>query len=268
MGWLQWNGCVLSSAIYCQHPADFVVPNLAASINDFKMALNVSPSKITSLVFGPTTEPLWNITLGALIEKQAAIYGERTAVVFPQQNIRRTYRDLLTRSRLVSKALIEQGLKPGDCVGIFAGNRCEYVEVFLGAGAIGCPVVVLNAGYTPIELRDAIAYSGKCNYCDSTERYSDVYCSGCKVLCAARFLGPKRDVTAHLDRILEDARDTQIILFDDADSVQQNLSEMTTYSALLARGNSSQLSDSALISKQLLIQPSDTLNLQFTSGKK
>lgn len=134
------------------------------------MALNVSSSKTVSLVYGPTTEPLWNTTLGALIEKQAVTYGERTAVVFPQQNIRRTYRDLLARSRLVSKALIEQGLKPGDCVGVFAGNRCEYVEVFLGAGAIGCPVVVLNAGYTPTELRDAIAYSGKFKHCDNTVR--------------------------------------------------------------------------------------------------
>jgi hypothetical protein len=137
------------------------------------MALNVSPSKTASLVYGPTAEPLWNITLGDLIEKQAARYGECTALVFPRQNIRRTYRDLLDRSRLVSKALIEQGLEPGDCVGIFAGNCCEYVEVFLGAGAIGCPVVVLNAGYTPTELRDAITYSGKSNRSDDAVNGSD-----------------------------------------------------------------------------------------------
>ena len=232
------------------------------------MALNASPSKTASLVYGPISEPLWNITLSALIEKQAATYGGRTAVVFPQQNIRRTYRDLLARSRLVSKALIEQGLKPGDCVGIFAGNRCEYVEVFLGAGAIGCPVVVLNAGYTPTELRNAISYSGMINDCDSTVQDTDVFRSGCKALCAARFLGPKRDVTSHLDRILKDARGTQLILFDDADSVQRNPSGITTYSTLLARGKSSQLSDSELNSRQLSIQPSDTLNLQFTSGKE
>jgi acyl-CoA synthetase (AMP-forming)/AMP-acid ligase II len=134
------------------------------------MALNVSPSlKTASLVYGPTTEPLWNITLGALIEEQAAKYGERMAVVFPRQNIRRTYSDLLVKSRLVSKALIEQGLEAGDCVGIFAGNCCEYVEIFLGAGAIGCPVVVLNAGYTPTELRDAVIYSGKCYRCHSNQ---------------------------------------------------------------------------------------------------
>jgi hypothetical protein len=84
------------------------------------------------------------------------------------------------------------------------------------------------------------------------------------MLCAARFLGPKRDVKSHLDRILKDARGTQVILFDDDDSVQQ----MTTYSTLLTRGKSSQLSDSELSFKQQSIQPSDTLNLQFTSGKE
>ena len=150
-----------------------VVSDRPVLINGSKMALNVSLSKTASLVYGPTAEPLWNITLGDLIERQAAKYGNRTALVFPRQNIRRTYRDLLIRSRLVSKALIEQGLESGDCVGIFAGNRCEYVEIFLGAGAIGCPVVVLNAGYTPTELRDAITYSGKSNHSDDAVNDSD-----------------------------------------------------------------------------------------------
>jgi len=154
-------------------PPTSAISNRPALINGSKMALNVSLSKSASLVNGPTAEPLWNITLGDLIKRQASKYEDRTALVFPRQNIRRTYRDLLVRSRLVSKALIEQGLESGDCVGIFAGNCCEYVEVFLGAGAIGCPVVVLNAGYTPTELRDAIMYSGKSNRSDSAANDSD-----------------------------------------------------------------------------------------------
>ena len=94
------------------------------------------------------------------------------------------------------------------------------------------------------------------------------YIPGCKALCAARFLGPKRDVTPHLDRIVKDVRGTQIILLDGTDPVQNNPGGMTTYSTFIARGRSSQLSDSELSSKQLRILPSDTLNLQFTSGKK
>ena len=120
---------------------------------------NISPSE--SLVYGPTTDNLWNITLGALIEVQARLYADRTALVFPAQNIRRSYRDLESRSRTVSKALIESGLNHGDRVGIFAGNCCEYIEVLLGAAAIGCPVAVLNSGYTPPEIMRAVAFSGE-----------------------------------------------------------------------------------------------------------
>jgi hypothetical protein len=94
------------------------------------------------------------------------------------------------------------------------------------------------------------------------------FCSGCKVLCAARFLGPKRDVTLHLDRIARDVGGIQIILFDGEGVVDQNPSGMTTYSTLLARGRSSQLSNSELTSEQLRIRPSGTLNLQFTSGEQ
>lgn len=87
-------------------------------------------------------------------------------------------------------------------------------------------------------------------------------------MCAARFLGSKRDVTQHLDRVAKDVRGIRIILFDSADSVHRNEGGMTTYDTLLAQGRSSQLSDSDLSFKQLRIQPSDTLNLQFTSGKE
>ncbi|KAK6397205.1 hypothetical protein LTR65_007705 [Meristemomyces frigidus] len=82
-----------------------------------------------SLVYGPVTEPLDTTTLGTLIETQARHYGNRTAVVFPEQQVRRTYRDLLFRSKLVAKALLHGGLQHGDCVGIMAGNCYEYIEV-------------------------------------------------------------------------------------------------------------------------------------------
>ena len=88
------------------------------------------------------------------------------------------------------------------------------------------------------------------------------------MLCAARFLGPKRVAKQHLDRIVQDVRCTQIVLLDGNDSVQHKESGMTSYDTMLAQGRSSQLSDSNLSSSQLRIQPSDTLNLQFTSGKR
>ena len=114
-----------------------------------------------SYISGPTDNHLWTVTLGALAEIQAEIHGDRTALVFPWQNERRTYRELFQRSKTIAKSLLESGLQYGDCVGIFAGNCVSYLEVFLGASFIGCPVVVLNSNYTPSELEFTVGYSGK-----------------------------------------------------------------------------------------------------------
>lgn len=98
--------------------------------------------------------------LGTVIDEQAATFGNRSAVVVPWQSVRLSYRDLAERSLVVAKALLSTGcIRRGDCVGIMAGNCYQYVEVFLGAARIGCPVVVLNNTYTPDELKNAVAIS-------------------------------------------------------------------------------------------------------------
>jgi acyl-CoA synthetase (AMP-forming)/AMP-acid ligase II len=125
------------------------------------LASNNTVSQDLSYVSGPTNKPLSTVTLGALAEIQADVFGDRTALVFPWQNERRTYRELFLRSNTIAKSLLESGLQHGDCVGIFAGNCVSYLEVFLGASFIGCPVVVLNSNYTPSELEFTVGYSGK-----------------------------------------------------------------------------------------------------------
>jgi acyl-CoA synthetase (AMP-forming)/AMP-acid ligase II len=122
---------------------------------------NNAASQDLSYSSGPTDKPLWTVTLGALAEIQAELLGDRTALAFPWQKERRTYRELFLRSNTIAKSLLESGLQHGDCVGIFAGNCVSYLEVFLGASFIGCPVVVLNINYTPSELDFTVGYSGK-----------------------------------------------------------------------------------------------------------
>lgn len=115
-----------------------------------------------ALVYGPQEPALCTKKLGTLIDEQAAQFGDRPAVIVPWQSVRLTYRELAERSRVLSKAMLATGsLRRGDCVGIMAGNCYQYIEAFLGAARIGCPVVVLNNTYTPAELRNAVSISGE-----------------------------------------------------------------------------------------------------------
>lgn len=109
-----------------------------------------------SLLHGPTHPPLWQKSIGALTDEQAALHGDRPAVIVPWQSVKLSFRQLANRSWVVADALLQFGLRHGECVGIVAGNRFEYLEVFLGASRLGCPVVVLNNTYTPDELQNAL----------------------------------------------------------------------------------------------------------------
>lgn len=120
------------------------------------MALTNTPQQQLSLVHGPTNAPLWHKTIGAVLEDQVRQHGDRTAVIVPWQNIRISFRGLQIKSEAVARALLATGVQYGDNVAIMAGNRIEYIEVFLAAARIGCPLVVLNSNYTPSELITAL----------------------------------------------------------------------------------------------------------------
>lgn len=117
-------------------------------------------SSSSSLVYGPRSPALWNRTLADLIHEQVSKYADREAVVVPWQSTRLTYGRLEQRSALLAKSFLGGGLKRGDCVGIMAGNCYQYLEVFLGAGRIGCPVAVFNNTFSPRELKAMIERTG------------------------------------------------------------------------------------------------------------
>jgi mevalonyl-CoA ligase len=124
------------------------------------MSLEISEPRsrsALSIIHGSKQLPIWKKTIASLIDEQAQLFGEKPAIIFPWQSVRISYRRLSERSIAVAKAMLSIGLQKGDCIGIMAGNRYEYIEIFLGAGRIGCPSVVLNNTYSPEELINAVS---------------------------------------------------------------------------------------------------------------
>lgn len=113
-----------------------------------------------SFVQGPSEPPFLKLSLGQLLENQAAKYPTCQAIVCSWTGIRYTYGQLYMRTRQVARALLALGIQPGDRVGILSGNCERYVEVFFATALIGGIVVVLNNTYTPNECVGALEHSG------------------------------------------------------------------------------------------------------------
>ena len=89
-------------------------------------------------------------TLFDLVREQAQGQPEATALVCAQGRF--SYRDLAWRATKVAGALHAAGVKRGDRVGLLLGNCVEWLDVCLGAGAVGATAVPLSTWSTRSEL--------------------------------------------------------------------------------------------------------------------
>ncbi|KAL4863379.1 hypothetical protein BDV12DRAFT_189728 [Aspergillus spectabilis] len=206
-----------------------------------------------ALFYGPNKPELWRKTIASLIDEQENRFGDRTAIVVPWQSVQLTYRQLAERSRLLAKAMLDMGLKHGDCVGIMAGNCYQYIEIFLAGGRIGCPVVVLNNTYTAKELVNAVHRS---------------------LLFISPTIGRRRLAT-HLaaltgetspDPALPELRRVVLVGPIEAESQQFGGVEVQGYNVFASTGESIFVNSATSQRAERKVSPEDVLNLQFTSG--
>ena len=89
-------------------------------------------------------------TLIELVREQAELRPQAMALACAQGRF--SYRDLADRAVKVAGALQASGVKHGDRVGLLLGNCVEWLDVCLGAGAVGATAVPLSTWSTRSEL--------------------------------------------------------------------------------------------------------------------
>ena len=89
-------------------------------------------------------------TLIELVREQAQARPQAIALVCAQGNF--SYRDLADRAAKVAGALQACGVKRGERVGLLLGNCVEWLDVCLGASAVGATAVPLSTWSTRSEL--------------------------------------------------------------------------------------------------------------------
>ena len=97
-------------------------------------------------------------SLGDLMDMQAERYGDKDAIVFPEN--RYTYRDIADYAQNISKVLLALGVGPGDRVGYFLQECIDTVGIIIGAAKIGAITAPINSRFKTTELSQVIVHAG------------------------------------------------------------------------------------------------------------
>ncbi len=91
-------------------------------------------------------------TVGSLLDDMARRFPGNEALVYPERNLRYTYKQFNDACRLIAKGLLRMGIKKGDNIAIWAYNVPEWVLLQFASAKIGAVLVTVNTSYKSAEL--------------------------------------------------------------------------------------------------------------------
>lgn len=92
------------------------------------------------------------LTIPEVLAETARRFPQRDALVFPQQDYRRSYADFRADVLECASALIALEVQPGEHVGIWATNWPQWVILQFACAEIGAVLVNINPAYRAHEL--------------------------------------------------------------------------------------------------------------------
>ena len=108
---------------------------------------------------GIGASPLAGLTVGELLDRTAARYPERPALIARHQNKRYTYHEFLREVERAARGLLRLGIQKGERVGIWSTNYAEWVITQFAVAKIGAILVNLNPAYGTVEFEHALQQS-------------------------------------------------------------------------------------------------------------
>ena len=95
---------------------------------------------------------LFEYTLGDALEKWAFETPDSEFIVYPDRNLRFTYKQFNKRVDNLAKGLLYIGIQPGNKVGIWANNVPDWTTLMFATAKIGAILVSINTNYKLAEL--------------------------------------------------------------------------------------------------------------------
>lgn len=91
-------------------------------------------------------------TLGIFLEKKVDENPDHEFIVYPDRNLRFTYKEFDDRVNTLARGLLAIGISKGDHVGIWARNIPDWLTFMFATAKIGAVLVTVNTAYRSHEL--------------------------------------------------------------------------------------------------------------------
>ncbi|SFW62733.1 ATP-dependent acyl-CoA ligase [Amycolatopsis australiensis] len=105
--------------------------------------------------------PLTEIgTLAQLVTRAAALWPDRPAWVFDEDDRRFTFADVDRESSRIAAALAGRGIAPGDRVAVMLRNQPEFPLTWLALAKLGAVLVPVNTNYREFDGAHVLRHSG------------------------------------------------------------------------------------------------------------
>ncbi|WP_123026899.1 long-chain-fatty-acid--CoA ligase [Mycolicibacterium stellerae] len=188
-----------------------------------------------SYTAGPDDTTLLDETIGVNFERTVTAHPEVEALVDVPSDRRWTYAELNSEIDLVARALIASGVKKSDRVGIWSPNCPEWTILQFATAKIGAILVTVNPAYRSHELAYVLRHSGVRMLVSATQFKTS-------------------DYRSILDEVRSQVPDLTEVVFLDTDDWAR------------LRQRSEQVSADELRARMTELEPSDPINIQYTSG--
>jgi fatty-acyl-CoA synthase len=201
-------------------------------------------------------EDVEGLTVGGLLNLVAERRPDDDALVYPDRDLRHSYREFKDVVEECARALMALGLRKGDHVAVWGQNVPEWVILQFATGKMGAVLVTVNPAYKAQELKYVL---------DQSDAAALFLTSGVKDADFVEILGqavPELAETADGELSVEELPHLgHVVLMGEGD--RRGLPIMT-FEEFVERGT--EVTSEELDERQDSLDADEVINMQYTSG--
>ena len=193
-------------------------------------------------------------TLGGLLDDAVRRFASREALCFEDR--RWTFAQFQSDVDRTARALIHQGVRPGDKVSLWMTNRPEWLQILFAVAKIGAVLVPINTRFRTADMEYVLHQSDSTTLITQDRSGPVNYLEMVQEICPEIASSPSGSGSLRAEKFPELKR--ILVLGDDQ--------RVGTHSWADVMASAGEVPQSELEQRQQAVSPDDTVLLMYTSG--